>query len=512
MDVVTSCLVVFQVLFFILHVPLDHANGQPLYENPREHLLKAPEAYSNYQKIYERELFQEKKLKSLQKELEITRDACKTSDLRSTSLPNEIPSQNISRGSKGKGFIVLFMKNIVNTTKTIYVTSEKDFKMNITTSSRLDPILKSQIDRNIVVTSSHHIILPTELDLNYFKKEVKSVLIETSEDVNVISFDNGHGTVGSTMNLPKDKLSTKYIVISAALNNGTSSKSQLAVAAVENNTTISITFKMDKNVALKIEGNTFYRGDMFSFSLDCFETYQISHSTDLTGTVIESSLPIAAFSGNDCTQLDNIGYCDHLIAQLPPTNYVDNAYIVPPNFVGRDTIIRITAIEKSQIYYKIGSVNKTVLLYKSNVFDTRISSDQASFIESTRPVLVTGIGLTSKISNLGDPTMTIVQGIKQYLNYYKVVIPTGYVNNFVSLIIKESSQDFIRINSSVITACNIVFEENVLVSSNTYNVKSVQVPEGELTAFTLNGEVFGMVFTGVKKHEAYGFSGNILLP
>lgn len=78
--------------------------------------------------------------------------------------------------------------------------------------------------------------------------------------------------------------------------------------------------------------------------------------------------------------------------------------------------------------------------------------------------------------------------------------------------IKESFQDSIRINSSVITGCNVVFEENVLDGSDFYNVRSIRVPEGEVTAFTLNGEVFGMVFTGVKEHEAYAFSGNILLP
>lgn len=43
-------------------------------------------------------------------------------------------------------------------------------------------------------------------------------------------------------------------------------------------------------------------------------------------------------------------------------------------------------------------------------------------------------------------------------------------------------------------------------------MRSIRVPEGELTAFTLNEEVFGVVFTGLKKNEAYGFSGNILLP
>lgn len=508
MDVVSSYLVVFQVSFFILHVHLDHINGQSLYETPREDQLKDSEPHSYYRKVYERELLHEIRINNLHKELEMIKDTCTTPDLQSTSPSYQIPSQNITRGSKGKGFMLLFMKNIVNTTKHVYVTSERDVQMNITTSSRLDPSLKMHIDRNIVVKSSHHIILPTEFDLNYFQKEVKSVLIETSDDVNVISFDSGHGTVGSTMNLPIHKLSTKYIVTSVTPYTGR--KSQLAVVAIQNGTFISITFKMAENVVLNIQGDAFYNGSVFYLYLNSFETYQIAHASDLTGSVIESSYPIAAFSGNDCIKMDGIGYCDHLVAQLPPTDAVDDTYIVPPNSVGRDTVIRITAIEKTEMYYVIGTVNKTISI--DNFFDTRFFSNQTCLIKSTRPVLVTGIGLASKISNLGDPTMTIIQGINQYLNYYKLVIPTGYINNFVSLMIKESSQDFIRINSSVVTACNIVFEKNVLLGSNTYNVKSIRVPEGDLTAFTLNGEVFGIVVTGLNKDEAYGFSGNILLP
>lgn len=400
------------------------------------------------------------------------------------------------------------MKNIVDTTKHVYITSERDFHMNITTSSRLDPSLKIQIDKNVLVNSSHHIILPTALELNYFQREVKSVLIETSDYVNVISFDEADRTAGSTANIPINRLSTKYIVISTA----TSRQSQLAVAAIKDNTTISVTFKMDRNLALKIENNTFYRGDVFSFSLDCFETYQIAHSTDLTGSVIESSYPIAAFSGNDCTKIDGIGYWDHLITQLPPTGFVDNIYIVPPYYNDRDTIIRITAIEKTDLYYVVDAVNRSLSLYKSNMFDIRISRNQVCFIESKTSVIVTGIGLASEISYLGDPSMTIVPGINQYLNYYKIVIPSGYVNNFVSVMIKESSQDCIRINSTVINRCDIVLEKSVLAGNITYNVRTIRVAEGVLTAWALDGEKFGMLFSGVQIAEAYSFSANFLLP
>lgn len=135
-------------------------------------------------------------------------------------------------------------------------------------------------------------------------------------------------------------------------------------------------------------------------------------------------------------------------------------YILPPNKDDRDTIIRITAIEKSDIFYMIGAANKSLSLYKSNSFDIRIYSNQVWYIESTTPVIITGIGLASKgVLNLGDPYLTIIPGINQYLNYYKIVIPNGNVNSFVSVMIKESSLDFFRINSTVINICDIVLKK-----------------------------------------------------
>lgn len=105
-------------------------------------------------------------------------------------------------GSRGKGFIVLFTKNVVVTTKNVYVTSENGVDMNITTSPHLDASIKSQIDRHVSIPSSQHIVLPTELELQSFRKEAKSVLIETSSDVFVIGHDDGYGTVGSTTHIP----------------------------------------------------------------------------------------------------------------------------------------------------------------------------------------------------------------------------------------------------------------------------------------------------------------------
>lgn len=161
------------------------------------------------------------------------------------------------------------MTNIVTTTKNVYITSENGVQMNFTTSPRLDASLKAQTDRSVIIPSSQHVILPRELELKSFQKEVKSVLIETSDDVFVISHDDGYATVGSTTHIPLHKLSTKYVVISTE----PILKSQFAVSAIDDNTTVSVAFKMKQNLPLIIEGNTYYNGDVFHFLLDRFETY-----------------------------------------------------------------------------------------------------------------------------------------------------------------------------------------------------------------------------------------------
>lgn len=284
------------------------------------------------------------------------------------------------------------------------------------------------------------------------------------------------------------------------------------MSAIENNTAVTVTFKMKQNLSLNIEGDTYYSGKVLHLRLEMLQTYQIDHITDLTGTFIESSSPVAAFSGNDCASIDGSATCDPLNEQLPPIDSVDLIYIVPPNSDDRDTIIRITAIESANITYVIDNVTHTQSVDKLDSSDIKISNNQTSVIKSETPVLVTAFGLRSKSSIMGDPSMTIVPGLNQYLDYYKIVVPVGYDHNYVSIMIKNSSKDSFRINSTTINTSDVVFEENVSAGNVVYNVRSIRVAEGELTASTVNGERFGLMAAGVFGHLAYGFSGNSLLP
>lgn len=59
-------------------------------------------------------------------------------------------------------------------------------------------------------------------------------------------------------------------------------------------------------------------------------------------------------------------------------------------------------------------------------------------------------------------------------------------------------------NSTMINMGDVVFEESVSTDNVMYNVRSIS-EEGEITASTLNGERFGLMFVGITIDEAYGF-------
>lgn len=88
--------------------------------------------------------------------------------------------------------------------------------------------------------------------------------------------------------------------------------------------------------------------------------------------------------------------------------------------------------------------------------------------------------------------MTIVPGISRYIGYYKISVLYGYDHNYVSIIINLAFKDSFRINGTIIDSRDIILEGNVSAGNVTYNVRSIRVVDGELTA--LDRECFVLMF------------------
>eukprot|EP00105_Crassostrea_gigas_P015616 XP_011432669.1 PREDICTED: IgGFc-binding protein-like [Crassostrea gigas] len=413
------------------------------------------------------------------------------------------PSADHLAGSWGTRFVVLFMKNILNTKKSIYVTSVNGIHVNITTSGRLNSSLKSEIDETANISSFEQFFIPSSMELESFKIETKCILIETSQNAMVVSQADVYSSVGMTTHIPIHKFSIKYVIVST---NPVKYFSQFAIASIDENTMVWITFRM--NETLQIDGKIYRSGETFRIKLNRYETYQIQHTVDLTGTVVQSSSPIAVFSGNDCNKLNGQGFCDHLIEQLPPTSRIDAVYVVPPHLYS-NTKIRVIAIDKSTIFYNCTNKTFNKSYKRMEYFDIDISSNGVCYIQSNERILVASFGLSSSIRYIGDPSMVIVPGFHQYQNYYKIIVPFGYDYSYITVFM-EQSDSVLLLNGNTVATSNILYKET-LYYSIPFKVMIIRVFAGEITATTTKNENFGLICAGMKFFQSFAFSGNSVL-
>jgi len=84
-------------------------------------------------------------------------------------------------------------------------------------------------------------------------------------------------------------------------------------------------------------------GDSYSLQLSMYlsktyETFKYTSpfATDITGMFINSSKPIAVYSGHACAFVpQGRFFCDHIVEQVPPVSELGRIHIVPP-IIGRD--------------------------------------------------------------------------------------------------------------------------------------------------------------------------------
>lgn len=320
----------------------------------------------------------------------------------------------------------------------------------------------------------------------------------------IFSQTDGSSSVGITTLIPVHKLAVEYIII---LSNPVKCFSQFAIASPHENTRIWITFKMKEG--LQIDGETYQNGDVLILKLNHLETYQIEHTVDMTGTVVESSSPIAVFSGNDCNPVAGHGVCDHMFGQLPPTSSIDTAYVVTPH-MNSDTKIRIIATEFSIIFYNCTYKSMSKLYNRLEYVDIVISNNESCYIESGKPIMVASFELSSSLENVGELSMSIVPGIHHYRNYYKIMVPLTYEYNYLSIVMKGNAINSLRINGKTVNAYTIMYEKIVsnLYSLYDFHIRIIRVYGGELMVRTVAGEMFGLTCAGTNLFQAYAFSWN----
>lgn len=213
---------------------------------------------------------------------------------------------------------------------------------------------------------------------------------------------------------------------------------QMSVQATQDNTVV--TFRPKGEAA-------------FDVVLNAGQTYMVDRFRDLTGSFIDSSKPVAVFSGNLCTDVPTgVFACDHIVEQIPSIDKLSKSYLLSqtPRTGTLGNVARIVATaDNTQI--KIDGVT-VATINAGDFYETRVAGGVT--VDASKPVLVAQylIGQNQAGANT-DPAMSIVAGSDQWLKSYVFSTPSGtadFPTDFISIIAETADLGSLLVNGNPI--------------------------------------------------------------
>ncbi len=286
------------------------------------------------------------------------------------------------------------------------------------------------------------VVVPNTEDMSGTGINNQGITISSDSEISAYLSSRESASTDLSIIFDKESLGTKYLLAS---NDGTLfDGGQFSAQATEDNTTLTITFP-NGDVITKILDD----GESFKYSTKTGDPdTTFSGNVDLTGTIIESSSPVAVFSGHGCTNV-GIGFCDHIIEQMPAVENLSTEYVVGESFSPSglgNNLIRVVAGEDATDITIDGVVVATL---DAGQFHEFTLSENAEIINSSKPTLVAQYLQGATTAGEGDPAMMFVPGKDAWLSSYRLATPVdadAFETNLLNIIIPTAALPTLQIN------------------------------------------------------------------
>ena len=300
--------------------------------------------------------------------------------------------------------------------------------------------------RNGTVSVGDEVILnlPRSIQVSSVYHQNNGIYLTTSSDnVTVIGQNLYTYSSDSFFALPLIELGDEYVYygISVSRFHSNNVNSSILIVGTENNTMMKLTVTQSVNIGVGNNITTLTPGIEYSFVINRLQTVYIGSPEDLSGTKIVTNKPVSVFSGHQCGNVPwDIGACDHLIEQIPPTALWGKVfYITPLANKTSYTIKTLAAYNSTTINVYCNNTMESYTINEGEFINTTSQINEYCAIYSNKELLVVQLSHGGQEDNgNGDPMMTLVPATNQYLNKFdfSTIHKPGF-NHYVNIIVKE---------------------------------------------------------------------------
>ena len=380
-------------------------------------------------------------------------------------------------GSEGRKFVVAFMKNalprddLANETEAYFIVTTTDpGVVNFTVTTKFT---------GMTVTTRHRVTWDQPTRISFPADSVyvratsetdKGICVEAEEGkkISIYVISDETASTDGFVALPCDAMAVTsfnrydHVILSTLLDvsdrPGTVPRaSQFMVIACEDDTRVTIRPTVALSGGGVFSQNTFGPGTSNEQSNvannpDKGDTLLVSIlSVDLTGTLVRSNKPVVVISGHECGHVPpDETACDHMATQIPPHTTWGYTFLLNPLAYRQsgdlyrfatltdNTIMTITCIDAGS---NVATLANTTIHNEQGrnwgEFQTHMNpcaNPSVPFVpkycclQATEPVIVAQYSYGATVDScvngdIGDPFMTLIPPVIQYLNSYIIPAP-----------------------------------------------------------------------------------------
>lgn len=383
---------------------------------------------------------------------------------------------------------------------------------------KLDTLVIGGSVRRIKIPSSAEVTGDGTLQPN-------AVRITSDSPISVTCLNERGSSTDSYLALPSKALGLDYYAMSYNSTTANDLVPHMAIVATLDSTIVRITPSVTTS-RNRPSGKPFTvimnRGDVYQIAASNQQgNYRtesgeiITINPDMTGTRVQSSKPVAVFSGHQCADVPiKVPFCNYIVEQVPPVNSWGMHFILGKFAKRSSYAFRVIAASKNTKIFENSVFVKE--LQVGQMYENASAGSRNIMLTASEPVLVAqfshgylggisrfdGKATYIKGDSIGDPMMVIVSPTQQFLREYRFATPkTSFTNwrHYINIVIPTEAIGSLRLNGRMIDT-NRYYPEFVGLSR--YVCIQADIPFG---VHSLKADVpFGLYSYGFATNDAYG--------
>jgi hypothetical protein len=347
--------------------------------------------------------------------------------------------------------------------------------------------------------------LPTSAVLDRFSNdeiENKGIQVTAHKEIAVYGLHDTQFSSDAYLGLPTDALGTDYIVMGYSNSGFGTGRTQFAVVATQDGTTVTVTPSIDVGAHPA--------GVPFDVALEEGQTYRLERAgffgPDLTGTIITSDQPITVLGGSTCAFVpEGIPSCDQITEQLPPTDTWGRRFVTMPlaTRLNGDTFRFLASQDNTAV-----RINGQLVATLDRGEHHEQILDAPAEITASAPILVAQYANgTTYDGVVGDPFMMLVPPHAQYDTGYTVSTPDfGFTSHFINVLTPIDAVGTITLDGVPIPATDFT-----PIGTSGFSGAQVAISAG--THRVEGATPFGALVYGFGPAVSYGYpAGTALAP